>query len=325
MRIHLLFVPILLVLFGSCNYSNVLKDLDYEIAPIKSESMLIRAKLFGVINPQKLELELAISNIAQKDIHIEEVEVSTEEGLKARSINFDQPITLVTGKDTTISLTFQPINDLVLYKNTDLPGALNPAYNISIFYKVKGKADSRAMDLTAKMPVDEYQKYKKDNSIPVTSYGFNTVSQFSSKQKAYLEAQILPGSTPFVHISDHELAVSGLNFQIKAYQKNDSLYAKLVVVNHSEFAVKIDTNRLNLISNDKAKGKNVQNISLTKLTGSDIEKNILRKGEKILISIKKYKHTSPSSNLTLSFKNAFTLPSGKFLFYEDVELVKVDR
>lgn len=322
MRIHYLFVPILLVLLVSCHFSNISKGLDYEITPVKSESMLIRAKLQGVNNPQKLELELTISNIAGKNIHINEVVISTEDGLNAAPANFDHAVVLAAEKDTAISLTFQPINDRVLYKNTDMPGILKPTYNISIVYTVEGKADSRAMDLVAKMPVEAYKKYKRENNLSVSSYGFNTVNQFSAKQKEYLGIQKLPGSTPFVHISDHELAVSGLNFQLKAYQKKDSLYARLVVVNHSEFAVKIDTSKLEFVINDSQDSRGYKNISLTKLTGSSIENEILEKGEKILISLRKYNKATADEKLALSFKNAFILSTGKFLFFGDVELVK---
>lgn len=87
-----------------------------------------------------------------------------------------------------------------------------------------------------------------------------------------------------LHTNCNPTAVSGLNFRLKNFQKNDSLYATLSIVNHSGFSVKIDTNKLDFKLRETAR-KNHKQIVLKKVTGSKDEHDIIRKGDRMTIKI----------------------------------------
>ena len=326
MRLFLFILP-LSVLFSCCNPDQQQTGTDsdtliYEIEPAQTKSLSVRAQLKGIPNPQKLELELQLSNLAEEELQVKEIIISTPEGLHSTPVNFNQKaLTLSADRDTSLSYTFQPVNDPVLYKNTEMPGILKPRYTLSIVYILKGKKDARAIDLKAKLPNGKYQQYEEEYQIPVTAYRFNTTSQFSKIQQQYLEGLNLPGTTPFVHLSDQEIAVSGLNFRLQSYQKRDSLYAKILLVNHSDFPLKIDTTQLGFVY-DGSKGSQ-NNVILNKVTGSKEEYDILKKGDRMLISFRRFSKDQNHPKITISLKNSFILPTGKSLFYDDLEIVKV--
>ena len=327
MRLSLFLLPLLCVFFSHCNPVQQQAETDsdtltYETEPAQTKSLAVRAQLKGIPNPQKLELALQLSNLAKEELQVKEIIISTPEGLHSAPVNFNQKaFTLPADRDTSLSLIFQPLNDLVLFKNTEMPGILKSRYTLSIVYILKGKKDSEAIDLKAKIPVEKYQQYEEEYRIPVTAYCFNTASQFSRMQQHYLKGLKLPGNIPFVHLSDQELAVSGLNFRLQSYQKRDSLYAKILLVNHSDFPLKIDTTQLGFVFDGSRSSQN--HIILSKVTGSKEEYNMVRKGDRMLINFRRYSKDQNYPRITISFKNSFILPTGKSLFYNDLEIVKV--
>src|SRR5687767_14484196 len=96
MRLYFIIViSFVSILFSNCNpnqkqLENGYNSLLYEIKTVKSESLLVRAKLKGIINPQKLELELELSNLTGKKIQVKGVVISTSDGLRSTPVNFDQ-------------------------------------------------------------------------------------------------------------------------------------------------------------------------------------------------------------------------------------------
>ncbi|MDB5014025.1 MAG: hypothetical protein JWQ25_2227 [Daejeonella sp.] len=300
------------------------EELTYEINPVQTKSVLVKAQLAGIPDPQKLQLTLNLTNLIQNTVQIKEILISTVDGLKSTSPTFNEKsFTLAPNQDTSLSLIFHPVNDMILYQNTELPGILKSQYNVSIVYTIDGKDNDRAVDLVANLPTAAYQQYEKDYQASVQAYHFNTSTQFASRLTAYLNKQKLTSSPAFVHLSDREIAVSGLNFRLKSFQKKDSLYAEILVVNHSDFPIKIDTAKLDFTLGTDNQNKRSVEILLNKVTGSKNEYDVLRKGDRMLISLKQYRKGIIEGKLILTCKNSILLPTGKSLFLDNIELIKV--
>lgn len=322
------FLILLITVFLACNNDlkkkeNAANHLNYELSPVKTNSILVRGQVTGNIDTNKLKLNLVLNNLLNKKLHIKEIYISTEDQIKSvLPINNQNIYSLAANQDTSFSLVFYPVNDKILYQNTDLRGILKSSYTISIVYTIEGDKRTRILDLFAAVQDADYQEYKKSQQFRLQAFHINTATQFTTRLTKYLNKQKLTKNPVFVHLSDQEIAVSGLNFRLKSFQKNDSLYATISIINHSGFSIKIDTNKLDFKSWETV-NKNHKQIVLEKVTGSKDDYEIIRKGDRMIVSLKKHQKDRVESAFSLALKNSFLLPNGKSLFLDDLELVQV--
>jgi len=326
-----LFIPVILIAFfllsgcspaGKKNKINP-NDLNYVTAPGSSGDLTADLTLSADPVKQIVDAQLKLTNGGAQSLNIGEIAIATIEGIRALPINAFAPFSLAAGKDSTLNLKFNPINDLNIYRVTGMPGSLKPDYSLSVTYTAAVSANPAPLVLQAHLDKDDFTSYKSKFVKPITGFSFNTKAGFNEQEKKYLEKLKDVGQTQFVYLSDQEIAVSGLNFQLKSYYTRDTLHADLFIVNHSSFEVKLSVDSLDIITAGKPQAGETKTTSIEKITGSQQYPTMIAKDDRQLIHFKKYIKITNAKTDTLTFKlnSAFMLKGGKRLFSEDVQLL----
>lgn len=269
---------------------------------------------------------IKLNNADAKPAEIQEILISTTDGIRSSPKTGNSSIVLRPGTDTTFSIKFHPLNDLKLFRVTGMPGFIKPAYNILISYKTAGSDSSKTLTLKSQAQPGAYQNFAQKYKKAITGYSFNTKTDFNENQKKYLKTIKQAGQTPFVYLSEQEIAVSGLNFRLKSYTALDTLHAELFVVNHADFAVKIISEAFDITSSQETGINGGKSIHLERLSGMQHDSAMMGKGDRILIHFKKYLNPGApeKENLVLHLTKAFMLTGRKNLFNEDVQLLPVN-
>jgi hypothetical protein len=298
-------------------------ELAYQTDNISSGVLQAEPDLRGNIEQRDLSLQIKLSNTESKDFEIQEITVNTPNGSNSLPTTAFAPFLLRHGKDTTLTLKFTPFNDYKLYQITGMHGSFKPVYNITISYKLTGSNGISTLSLKSRAEKDQYLAYSKKNISSLIGYSFNTTTGFNEKQKKYLETLRQIPQPPFVFLSDQEIAVSGFNFRLKNYYRQDTLHAELFIVNHSDFLVKIIPDAFDITTSGKSLPGDVKTVSLEKVSGTQQNISMIEKGDRVLIHFKKYMKISNQGNETLQFhiSKAFILKGNKALFNEDVQLL----
>jgi hypothetical protein len=288
----------------------------------------LSAKLTLIANgpSNNVTATIKLSNADANQVDIQDILISTTDGIRSSPETGNSSIALRPGTDTTFSIKFHPLNDLKLFQVTGMPGFIKPAYNVLISYKTTGSDSLKTLTLKSQAQPDDYQNFARKYKKSITGYSFNTKTDFNANQRKYLKTIKLAGQTPFVYLSEQEIAVSGLNFRLKSYNEHDTLHAELFVVNHAEFAVKIIPGAFDIVPSEKTGSGAGKTINLERLSGMQHDSAMMEKGDRILIHFKKYlkQGASGKENLILHLTNAFMLTGKKNLFNEDVQLLPVN-
>jgi len=288
--------------------------------PVQSQSLLVVPTLKCFPSQQGLELNLTLKNLLAEKITITEIALQNSKGLKSVDERIaGNTICVSKNADTTIVQMFQPVNDKQLFQTTGLPGLIDSAYQISVFYSVEGKEGIRVVNLASRMATKTFLLYRELYDVPVHAYHFNMNDGFADKQKRFLQASLIASAPPFVHVTEQEIAISGLNLRMKCYHRKDSLQAEIFMVNHSDMTIRIDTSKMDLIIDAPNENQRCR-LSIEKVTGSKTEPAILRKGERTMIRMRKYVHDDPK-RILFTVSESFFLPTDKLLFSDDLELV----
>lgn len=290
--------------------------------PVKSPSLLVTPALKCYPKTQRLELKLGLKSLVPEKLTINEIVLSNSNGLNSRDESITNKIlTVQTDRDTTLQLTFHHINDKALFHATGLPGLIDSSYNLSVFYSVEGKEGVRVVNLVSRMAEGTFLSYKKSYNTPVQVYYFNTTNGFAERQRKFLTTNAITKTPPFVHVTDQEVAVSGLNFRIKCFHRGDSLHTELFAVNHSDMTIKIDTSKIDMIVDGLQSEISDAELTIEKVSGSKDEADILRKGDRSIIKMRKYVRNNPE-RMWLAFAESFFLSTGKPLFNDNLELIR---
>lgn len=296
--------------------------IDFKTTPVQSQSLLVEPTLTCNSQTQLLELNIRLTSRVSETLVIKNIVLNNSNGLNSSDERLAaKSICIQEKRDTTLQLTFNHINDKFLFQATGLRGLTDSVYNVSVFYSVQGKEGVRVVNLVSKMPKDTFLAYKKTYDTPIAVYYFNTANGFDEKQRSFLKTNGITKTPPFVHITEQEAGVTGLNFRIKSFHRHDSLHTEVFAVNHSDLSVRIDPSGIDLrFDSLKAETSRTQ-ISSEKVTGAKDETDMLRKGDRIIIKMKKYVPIAPD-RLWLTFSRSFFLSTGQPLFADDLELMK---
>ncbi len=321
--------PVILTVILLCSCHHIDKksknpnELTYNADDVKSGPLSATLNLSADMSRMELTSELKLSNTGSDPIEIQDIVISTDAGLRSLPENGSISFSLKPGSDSTMSIKFQPINDLKFYQVTGLQGDLKPAYSILISYKIAG--NDNILNLAVKSQADKksYLDYTRKFTKPVTGYSFNTKTSFNESEKKYLEALKLTNQPGFVYISDQEIAVSGLNFRLNSYYLQDTLRAELSVVNHAGFPVKFIPDAFDITAVENQNPTENKIISFEKTSGSQQDKDTMEKGDRLSIHFRKYMQIKTPENETLvvHLLRAFVLSGPKNLFNEDVQLL----
>ena len=325
MRLPVL-LSLLTVFFSCSNHPETKKtkgDMNYVSAGLKSEQLDTRLNLTADIKKNELQAELDLINLNSGPVTITGIEIATPEGLRSLPIkgNID-PLVLETGKSKSVSLKFQPLNDLRTNQLTGKNGYYKPEYQVLITFSTAKDPVPVLISLKADLPADQYKNYLAKVKAPASSYSFNTKSDFSQQQSAYLTSLKQFRQKPFVFVSDQEIAAAGVNLRLRSYCSKDTLNADIFIVNHSEFAVHFNQDKLDFIAAGEPSAAQSKMITIEKISGPQQSNDRIEKGERLLIHLKKYFKNS-GEQAVLSFHRAFEIGHQIPLYKRDIELVKV--
>ncbi|AMP98818.1 hypothetical protein AY601_1911 [Pedobacter cryoconitis] len=338
-------VPLLLftLLFACKNHSETKRikgDLNYIPVTMESEQIIAGLYLTADIQTQELRADIDLSNPGSDVLTISEIEIATAAGLRSLPLTGSTgPIVLKPGENKSLSLKFQPLNDLKTNQLTGRNGYFKSLYNLVINYKTKDNKPATPKDysqdqhsgsaptvtsMTTALAPDDYKAYLKKYQVTANSYSFNTSSDFTKKQQAYLSGIKQVKQPPFVYVSAQEIAVSGVNFKLRSYQERDTLNAEIFIVNHSGFPLKINKDNLDISYTDESPSVHLNEaITVEKISGSKQDLYTLEKGDRVLIRLKKPFKTK-AEKVILSFNKVFEFNNQTPLFNDNIELVKVN-
>jgi hypothetical protein len=302
---------------------NNANELTYSTVDTSAGPLSATLNLTGNIGQKELTAQIKLTNSKDAPLDIEEIVIATTEGLRSIPITGFSPFSLMKGKDSTLLLKFSPLNDLKLYRVTDMQGSFKPGYTVSVSYRVPGNDNLISLALQSQTDKNEYLAYNKKYKKPITGYSFNTKTGFNEQQKKYLETLKQVSQPPFVYLSEQEIAISGLNFRLKSYFEQDTLHAELFIVNHADFPVKIIPNAFDIVEDARPLSGETGTIIVEKLSGSQQDLTMMEKGDRVLIHFKKYLQIKVpgKENLTVLLHKSFMLTGKKNLFNEDVQLL----
>jgi len=306
------------------NISHNPNELTYKSGETANGTLPLTLALSGDMASGTLSARLKLENNGSKPINIQDIIISTSEGIRSAPDNGSVSFSINPGKDSTLLLKFRPINDGNLYRIAGLPGNLKPGYNLSVTYKTEDDRDLVTSAVKSQADKGEYEAYIRKYKNSITGYSFNTKAGFNEREKAYLKTFQQGGQQPFVYLSEQEIAVSGLNFRLQSYHLKDTLHAELFILNHSEFPMKIIPGAFDITDGepDTARAKFVR---LEKISGSQQDLSMMEKGDRVVIHFKKpMKIQSPGKgNLSLHLQRTFMLTGRRNLFNEDVQLLPI--
>jgi hypothetical protein len=299
-------------------------ELIYSAADTSAGALSVATTLSGDIAHQQLTTQIKLVNSESTAIDIQEIDIETPEGIRSQPQTGSVSFSLKPGKDTSLSLNFHPLNDLILYQTTGLQGDFKPAYTTLITYKTAAGESPASLALRSKAEKGAYQDYTKAHKKILTGYSFNTKTSFNETEKKYLSSLKQAAQPPFVYLTEQEIAICGLNFRLKCYDKDDTLHAELFVVNHSEFPVKVIPDELDIVGGETHPGGS-KAVSLEKISGRQQDQTMMEKGDRVLIHFKKYFKTkiAAAERPVFHIRNAFMLSGKKPLFNQDVELLPI--
>lgn len=268
-----------------------------------------------------MDLTLEFKNLADGRITIDDVSFANKNGLttSAERIGIGQ-LTLPAGTDTAVRATFRHVNDKKLFSDTGLPGMIDSIYTVTVFYTIAGKEGTRVMDLQSSMASKKYMAYREMHDAPVQVYTLKTSSGFEEKQKIFMVSTMKSPIPPFVHMTEQEVAMSGLNLKLKCFHMKDSLYTEIFAVNHSEMTTVIDTAEIEMIVDGLAARTSDTSVSLEKVTGSRDAPNILAKGDRIILKMRLKIEERPRK-VVLPISKWMMLEGGRKLFSDDLEFM----
>lgn len=166
-----------------------------------------------------------------------------------------------------------------------------------------------------------YQQENHTNSV--VAYFFDPSANYLQQQKKYLTNQHLAENTPFIHLNEQEVAIAGLNFRLEAYEKKDTLFAELHIVNHALFPIKINPRKFDIIRSGSSALPVTESVRLAKISGSQREPEMLRRGDRAVLTIKKVQSSLTGNQIEILLKNTFILPNGHSLFYKNLNLAQL--
>jgi hypothetical protein len=320
-------VFLFLIVIASCGKedregANDCKSIAFITTPVQSKSLLVTPELKCYPAEQRLELNLNVKSLIDKRIVIREVVLNNPNGVNTSDEMIASKTLNIDGnKDTTLLITFNHINDKFLFHATGLPGLIDSIYQVSVFYSVEGKEGVRVINLAYRMPKERFLSYKKLYSTPVHIYYLNPRDGFDEKQREFLKTSLMNKTPPFVHVTEQEVGLSGLNFRFRCFHKSDSLYAEIFAVNHSDMTIRMDTAEMNITIDDLEDAYSHRKLISSKVTGSNAEADILRKGDRVVVTMKRYVRDHPE-RLRLALTKSFFLSNGNPLFNDNLELIR---
>lgn len=291
----------------------------FETARFQSE--LLSGSIQSEANTEKQQLfvTITIQNPGNDRVIIESINIETPEGHQAQAISqYSNPISLNPGDDTTMLLQCKPVNNFELFLLTGESGKFKALYYCTLFYKAGNSNGQGSIKTALKVSGKDFANYEKNYRQTVFAYQFNSANKFTEEQKKYL--QPLLKTSPFVYVSNQEIAIAGLNFRLQSFVKNDSLYASLFIVNHADFSIKIKPDVFNVFAGTTDSGERTGKVEFKKISGLMDNTNMLRKGDRAIINFSKYVKAASGARVTLILKDVFLLADGHSLFYENPEL-----
>lgn len=296
-------------------------ELAYATEDFKNSQIKIESVVNADVSKQQIKASLKIDNNGAGILNISEVSIVSPDGVRSLPVKGFMPF-ILTKADTTLTLIFEPINDLKTFQVTGLKGYLKSSYSLSIsFHPQDGTDTQQPAIIKVKADTSDYQRLLKNKIKPLIAYSFNTKTNFNQNQMNYLKTLKQVHQPPFVFLSAQEIAASGLNFRLKNHYIDDTLFVDLFLVNHSDFRLKIDTLSFDITPSPSLQ-QHQKTISIERISGAGANPGMVEKGDRVMIHFKKYLTLAKknSEQLIIHLKNVFMITPKHSLFNEDADL-----
>ncbi|MCG8391410.1 MAG: hypothetical protein MJA30_38015 [Cytophagales bacterium] len=227
-------------------------DVPFVPGSLPSEQKLkLDAQLYGASSSGQVQVDLVIRHALSTPLVLN----ATDFTLHTPDGNFSHPVPVDTGlsippkMNYSFSLLFKPVHDRRFFMHTGMRGDLNQQYTLQV-----------------KLPQEKYEYHFKMADSTWLDYRQNHAAQDqvvlfkpTLDKKAQKEYQVASGRPSFVHWDENEIAMAGINLQLRSYHWLDTLYLDLRLVNHSTEALYVHPGELQYVQdfeNELKKEKN---------------------------------------------------------------------
>lgn len=270
-----------------------------------------------------MHIDLELRNLDQDLVTIEEISITNPAGLHSSIATADR-MSIAANDNVAFDTTFNHVSDKKLFQATALHGLIDSCYTISVLYRVAGKENMRVVRLQSKLPAETFASYRDSNAVYVHTYVINMNESYVENQIQFLANKRIATTSEFVHVTEQELALAGLNFRISAYHAVDSLHLELFVVNHSEMELTIDTSKLDIFGDDVPVRLSGFTYTINKVTGQKDAPTIVAKGDRVIVRARGKLQEAPE-HLSIGVVNSIKLRNRQKLFQSDLDLVRAGR
>lgn len=294
----------ILIICGSCTESDEFLKGENQILyaakkKLQFEGLLYSAKMKASYSSDTVAVEVGIKNVGEKPIELNFIQAQLlgQNGIRSNIIaTSTERKMLKVGESTIDTIYFNPINDMDLYKNTDLMGALNNEYFLlpaaiggmnysSAHIKLiasessyKGYLNLRPYSGISIYNIDKSEALKADLMKRVDD--LITFSESLPSDVDVLGRKPKP-LVPDVRISRKEILITGIASLVKLYERDGKTILIWRLLNHQGASLQVNPEAFYLLTPDGKKILPEKRIFLERPPSWNKEKNRLLKGERM--------------------------------------------
>jgi len=258
---------------------------------LKFGDISFSAKMKASFSTDTILIQLRSENKGEKrrSLNLEAAQILGRNGIRSSPVAVSKSRRNLKANSVVIdTLYFAPINDMKLFKNTDLKGEFAADY----FFVPGGIVGTGFASQNIKLSANEqnYEQYKDSQpQIDLTIYDISKTEETveNLKQKAAeLVAfgngtQAGKSTSGDVKITKKEILMNGLATLVKAYQRDNEVSVLWKMVNHQGVPLEVNPEDFRLITSTGTDLELVDIKYIIKPNGWSASDNTLQKGERI--------------------------------------------
>ena len=296
---------------------------------IQFEDIVYAAKMKGAYAHDTLMVQVMMENVGEKSVVValSEVELLGENDIRSKVVETSRlSVNLKPGATAVDTLYFVPVNDMNLYKQSDLTGKFGPNYFLIPGAVSQAVSSSKGIELAAE--ASSYTAYlSKGKYIDLELYDIavseeleatllGSISALYAYQKE-TKQDMNESPKPGVRFARKEILIGGYGMLLKAFVYKGQLNVIYRMVNHQGQTVDFDPGRFKIINGGQS-GSPKSITYLTKPSSWLHSDGELRKGERVEVQLTFDEVTDE----TIVFSPSVTYAEDKVLI-EEIPLKRV--
>lgn len=288
--------------------------------PTLKDGVQMRAQL-DTSKQEQLQLKILIRNTSGSplEVHPLEAALHTQDERRQQPLNISaEAKSIPAGEEKVYTLLYQPVNDLFLYQRSGLQGPWLQEYRLPLSF-ISGLRDT----LSFCFPEEDYLKYMAAAALkkPVLYKPTHetTAPEAARRQEAYLRGIVGIGQNAeagSAYFSEQEFFSGGINVRHALFQRGDSVYLQLQLINHAPYVLELIPAKVAV----SYRGEAYSPVRITGNASSNKDSYHVRKGERQALTLV-YKAPAADS-LIVSLAGVQLVESKKPLFQEDFNFVR---